>query len=124
VFEDDSVIAMGDCDDITQVVTNLLDNAIKFAYENTTLGIKIERVGKKVHVSVRNCGPDIPKEEIPFIFEHFYKSDRSRSKDHDGLGLGLYIVRIILNNHKQNISVTSGGGVTDFTFTLDTGINN
>ena len=52
------------------------------------------------------------------IFDRFHKSDRSRSMDKEGVGLGLYIVKTILNNHKENITVTSNDGVTEFIFTL------
>ena len=73
---------------------------------------------KKAYVSVRNCGSTIPEAEIPLLFDRFHKSDRSRSQDRDGVGLGLYIVKTILNNHGEDIAVTSRQGVTDFVFTL------
>ena len=68
--------------------------------------------------SLRNHGSTIPEAEIPLLFERFHKSDRSRSQDRDGVGLGLYIVKTILNNHGEDIAVTSRQGVTDFVFTL------
>ena len=60
----------------------------------------------------------MPAEELPMLFDRFHKSDKSRSADREGVGLGLYIVKTILNNHKENITVTSENGVTEFTFTL------
>ena len=69
-------------------------------------------------MSVRNRGDTIPPEEIPLVFDRFHKTDRSRSEDRDGVGLGLYIVKTILNSHKENITVTSEDGLTEFTFTL------
>ena len=69
-------------------------------------------------VSVRNEGDTIPAEEIPLLFERFHKSDKSRSEDKDGYGLGLYIVKTILQQHKEEINVTSENGVTTFTFSL------
>ena len=115
---DDPVQVWGDPDAITQVCYNLLDNAIKFSYPETTLGISVVARAGKAYVSVRNHGDTIPPEEIPLVFDRFHKTDRSRSEDRDGVGLGLYIVKTILNSHKENITVTSEDGLTEFTFTL------
>lgn len=115
---DGPVLVWGDPDSITQVCYNLLDNAIKFSAEGTAIGLSITTKSGKAHVSVRNTGQTIPPEELDMIFDRFHKSDKSRSVDREGVGLGLYIVKTILNNHKENISVTSQDGVTEFTFTL------
>ena len=115
---EDPVEVWGDPDAITQICYNLLDNAIKFSYEERTLGISIVTRAGKAYVSVRNQGDTIPPEELPLVFDRFHKTDHSRSEDRDGVGLGLYIVKTILNNHKENITVTSQDGVTEFTFTL------
>ena len=69
-------------------------------------------------MSIRNQGETIPPQELGLLFDRFHKSDKSRSVDREGVGLGLYIVKTILNSHKENISVTSENGVTEFTFTL------
>ena len=71
-----------------------------------------------VRITVRNVGETIPAEELPLLFERFHKSDKSRSEDKDGYGLGLYIVKTILQQHKEEINVTSENGVTTFTFSL------
>ena len=115
---EDPVEVWGDPDAITQVCYNLLDNAIKFSDEESALGISIVTRAGKAYVSVRNHGDTIPPEELPLVFDRFHKTDHSRSEDRDGVGLGLYIVKTILNNHKENITVTSQDGVTEFTFTL------
>ena len=115
---DAPVEVWGDPDGITQVCYNLLDNAIKFSDEGSTMGISITTKGGKAHVAVRNQGQTIPPDELAMIFDRFHKSDKSRSVDRDGVGLGLYIVKTILNNHKENITVTSQDGVTEFVFTL------
>jgi signal transduction histidine kinase len=115
---DTPVMVWGDPDAITQVCYNLLDNAIKFSDPGTAMGLSITTKGGKAHVSVRNTGQTIPPDELAMIFDRFHKSDKSRSVDREGVGLGLYIVKTILNNHKENISVTSENGVTEFTFTL------
>ena len=82
------------------------------------MGISITTKSGKAHVSVRNTGQTIPPDELAMIFDRFHKSDKSRSVDREGVGLGLYIVKTILNNHKENITVTSQDGVTEFVFTL------
>ena len=74
--------------------------------------------GEKAFVSVSDIGETIPPEELGQIFDRFHKTDRSRSIDRDGVGLGLYIVKTIINNHRENITVTSDSGLTTFTFTL------
>ena len=108
----------GDPDAITQVCYNLLDNAIKFSLEGGVITLGVASKGGKAHVSVRNVGDTIPAAELPLLFDRFHKSDKSRSEDREGVGLGLYIVKTILNNHKENITVTSENGVTEFVFTL------
>ena len=65
-----------------------------------------------------NLGATIPPDELPLLFERFHKADYSRSMDREGVGLGLYIVKTILGNLKENITVTSEDGVTQFHFTL------
>ena len=105
-------------DSITQVIYNLLDNAIKFCPEGGNLGLTIREGGKKVYVSVSNDGDTIPPEELPLVFDRFHKLDKSRSQNRDGWGLGLYIVKTIVCSHGENISVTSRDGKTEFTFTM------
>ncbi len=115
---EDSVMVLGDNDLVTQVIYNLLENAAKFAAPASKLYLGLHTVGEKAVVSVRNTGHTIPAEEIPLLFERFHKSDKSRSEDKDGYGLGLYIVKTILELHKEKIAVTSEGGVTTFSFTM------
>ena len=115
---EEPILVNGNADAITQVVYNLFDNAVKFSKEGTELGISLWKDTAKAYVSVRNHGYTIPESEIPLLFDRFHKSDRSRSQDRDGVGLGLYIVKTILNNHGEDIAVTSRQGVTDFVFTL------
>ena len=107
------------CQDyVTQVIYNLIDNAVKFCPQGGTLGLKIEQGGGKVYVSVSNDGETIPPEELPLVFDRFHKIDKSRSQNRDGWGLGLYIVRTLVSSHGENISVTSRDGKTTFTFTM------
>ncbi len=105
-------------DSITQVVYNLVDNAVKFCPDGGNLGLTIKEGGNKVYVSVSNDGDTIPPEELPLVFDRFHKLDKSRSQNRDGWGLGLYIVKTIVNSHGENISATSRDGKTEFTFTM------
>ena len=115
---EEPVIVLGDNDLLTQVVYNLLENAVKFASQGSTLFLGLEKRGEKAVVTVRNRGETIPPEELPLLFERFHKSDRSRSADKDGVGLGLYIVRTILEQHRERITAASEDGLTTFSFTV------
>ncbi|MDE7218288.1 MAG: HAMP domain-containing histidine kinase [Oscillospiraceae bacterium] len=115
---EDPVMVLGDNDLLTQVVYNLLENAAKFAAQGSTLFLGLARQGSKAVVTVQNTGQTIPPEELPLLFERFHKSDRSRSEDKDGVGLGLYIVRTILEQHHEKITADSKNGVTTFSFTV------
>ena len=118
VVPENPMLACGDADAINQVIYNLLENAVKFAEPGTQLGVRAFKQGEKAYISVRNRGATIPAEELPLIFDRFHKTDKSRSADRDGYGLGLYIVKTILKNHGEDIAVTSRDGVTEFCFSL------
>ena len=105
-------------DHITQVIYNLLDNAVKFCPHGGNLGFQIKEGGNKIYVSIFNDGETIPPEELPLVFDRFHKLDKSRSVNRDGWGLGLYIVKTIVCSHGEDISVSSSNGQTQFTFTL------
>ena len=105
-------------DYITQVVYNLLDNAIKFSPDGGELGLTVREGGSKAYVSVSNEGETIAPEELPLVFERFHKIEKSRSVNRDSWGLGLYIVKTIIGSHGEDISVTSRDGKTTFTFTM------
>ena len=115
---EDHMTVTADPDSITQVLYNLLDNAVKFAAEGTEITISLWKQNGKAYVSVKNRGETIPADDLPLIFDRFHKSDRSRSLDRDGVGLGLYLVKSILDAHNEDIAVTSRDGLTDFVFTL------
>ncbi len=105
-------------DYISQVIYNLLDNAVKFCPQGGTLRLKIRESASKIYVSVGNDGETIPPEELSLLFDRFHKIDKSRNANRDGWGLGLYIVKTIVGLHGEDISVTSMDGRTEFTFTL------
>lgn len=115
---ENSLMVRAEKDAITQVIYNLLDNAIKFAHENTCITLRLYKDGNKAYFSIKDCGETIPPDDLPFIFDRFHKSDRSRSLDKTGVGLGLYLVKTIINNHDEDIVVKSENGVTEFVFTL------
>ena len=117
-FPEDPVMVWGDPDAVTQVCYNLLDNAAKFAAQGTAITAQITKKDGKAYIAIQNLGATIPPDELPLLFDRFHKADSSRSVDRDGVGLGLYIVKTILGNLKENITVTSEDGVTQFTFTL------
>lgn len=117
-FPEYPVYALGELDAVTQVVYNLIDNAVKFCTPGGQLGLSLRESGSKVYVSVSNTGDTIPPEELPLVFDRFHKIDKSRSLNRDGWGLGLYIVKTIICSHGEDISVTSRDGKTEFTFTL------
>lgn len=109
-----------DKEQIQQVIYNLLDNAIKFSGGGTCITLETTMKNERVFVSVKDQGAGIPKESISKIWERFYKTDASRGKDRKGSGLGLSIVREIINAHGQTINVVSTEGVgTEFIFTLE-----
>jgi len=112
------LMVRADKDGITQVIYNLMDNAVKFARPGTTIVLRIYKENGKALVSIRDEGETIPPDDLPYIFDRFHKSDRSRSMDKDGVGLGLYLVKSIINSHDEDIAVKSEKGVTEFVFTL------
>ena len=112
----------GDLDKIQQVFYNLLDNAIKFSYPDSVISLTVSERKKKVFVAIKDHGEGISKENLPKIWDRFYKTDTSRGRDKKGTGLGLSIVKEIIRTHGQNINVVSTEGVgTEFIFTLSKG---
>ena len=115
---ENSVMVHADKDGITQVIYNLLDNAVKFAARGSCITLRLYKDEKKAYVAVRDIGETIPPDDLPYIFDRFHKSDRSRSLDKDGVGLGLSLVKSIINGHDEDIVVRSENGVTEFVFSL------
>ena len=121
--EEDAMIANADKDAIYQVIYNLCHNAIKFAKEGGRFEIKIRRAeNRKLLVSVFDEGATIDKEEAPFVFQQFYKIDKSRGLDKKGVGLGLYICKTIIDAHGESIRLnTERTDGCEFLFTLKEG---
>lgn len=123
--EEDRMFVLADRDAIHQILYNICDNAVKFASERGKLKMSFTWTDgegnrrRKAVVKVYNEGQGIPPEDLPFVFERFYKSDKSRSLDKSGVGLGMFISKTIMDAHGESISVTSDYGHNcEFTFTL------
>ncbi len=101
-FFDEHINVIADKDSISRVITNLMDNAIKFSDPSSQLAIKVFRKGAKAYVAVTNEGIGIEKEDLPHVFDRFFKTDKSRN-DKKGTGLGLYLVKNILSIHGEKI---------------------
>ena len=123
---DEPLIVCADMGRIQQVLYNLIDNAIKFSYPNTTIGIRTWIEDGRARFCVGNFGDGISGADLSNIFNRFYKTDKSRVNEKSGAGLGLSFVKNIMTLHKQNVWVESvdtkeGSTVkyTKFTFTLE-----
>lgn len=101
------ISVMGDQDLLHQVVYNLIENAVKFTNKGGTISFVIIDGIDRTSVAIENTGPGIDPEELSLIFDRFYKTDKSRSQDKNGMGLGLYIVRTIIRLHGGDITVRS-----------------
>lgn len=115
----DRCIIIADEDLIHQVIYNLIDNAVKFCNDNGIIEFSTKKADNKAHICIKNSGEGISKEEIAHIFDRFYKTDKSRGIDKNGVGLGLHIVKNIINMHGGEIVVGSvEGEYTEFVVTL------
>ncbi len=118
--DENTPIALADKDSIKRVLINLIDNAIKFTPEGGNILLATLCKNKKVYVSIKNSGEGISKEDLRHIWERFYKTDKSRSGDKKGVGLGLHIVKTIITQHGGEIYAQSEEGKsTTFVFVLD-----
>ncbi len=118
-FSESIQMVYADLGKIQQVLYNLIDNAIKFSHADSTICIQASVKYEKIFVSIKDTGIGIPKESLKKIWDRFYKSDLSRGKDKKGAGLGLAIVREIIQSHGENIDVVSTEGVgSEFIFSL------
>lgn len=120
ILADEKLFVSADLGKIQQVLYNLLDNAIKFSSDNSSIEIESDIRHGKVFVSVKDHGAGIPANSLNKIWDRFYKTDASRGRERKGNGLGLSIVKEIINQHGQNITVISTEGVgTEFIFSLE-----
>ena len=118
-LDHDRVMVEADEDLIHQVIYNLTDNAVKFVNDGGYIEFNYTSDNNNTYVSVKNSGQGLSREEITKVFDRFYKTDRSRGLDKNGVGLGLYIVRTIVNMHGGDIIVKSvEGEYCEFVFSL------
>ena len=104
------IYVMTDRDKLEQVIINIVSNAVKYTQENGKIEISIEKVYKDAYIKVRDNGIGIPKENLPRIFERFYRVDNARSRETGGTGLGLAIAKQIMNQLGGNITINSTYG--------------
>ena len=109
-----------DPDRIEEIFTNLIDNAIRHTPANGTVTISLMEHGQGAVISVEDTGDGIPEEDLPFVFERFYKADKARTRGKSGTGIGLAIVKHLVEAHGGHIQVHSKVGEgTTFTVNLD-----
>lgn len=109
-LETDHILVYADRDLMNQVIYNLVENAVKFVNEQGVISFDYRETGSRTYVIVRNTGEGLENDEIPRLFDRFYKSDRSRSLNKNGVGLGLHIVKSIINYHHGEVVVRSKPG--------------
>ncbi len=118
-LSDSKLFVWADEDRISQVITNLIDNAVKFTPPGGELKVWTQTADNKVYVSVADTGEGIPVEDQPYVFERFFKVDKSHSQSKPGTGIGLSIVKRIISQHGEKITLQSVPGKgTAFTFSL------
>jgi signal transduction histidine kinase len=114
----DPVRIIGDADRLRQVVWNLLSNAAKFTPDGGEIVVRVEREGPTARIAVRDSGRGIAPEFLPYVFEPFRQADASITRASGGLGLGLSLVRHLVEAHGGTVSVTSEGAKQGATFTV------
>ena len=99
-----------DASKLTQVVYNIIDNAIKYTQAGGSVSVSLQRTGRNVTVAVQDNGPGIPVDDQTHIFDRFYRVDKARSRETGGTGLGLSIVHQIVRLHGGEVKVESQEG--------------
>lgn len=118
-LKEDKLFVWADEDRISQVITNLVDNAVKFTPSGGELKVWTHTADNKAYVSIADTGEGIPLEDQPYVFERFFKVDKSHSQSTPGTGIGLSIVKRIVSQHGEKITMQSVPGKgTTFTFSL------
>jgi signal transduction histidine kinase len=117
-FEEGRHPTRADPEKLSQVVTNLLHNALRYTPEGGTLRISIEHMVQEVKVIFTNSGGELEEHDLPFIFERFYRGEKSRSREHGGAGIGLAIVKELIEAHGGSVGAEISEGQTRIWFSL------
>jgi signal transduction histidine kinase len=105
-----ALMMQGDGDQVRRVLINLLDNAVKYNVEGGHIGVTLSEKNATLHLCLNNTGPGIPADELPKVFEQFYRVEKSRATEYGGVGLGLSIVQEIVRLHRGTITIDSEPG--------------
>lgn len=114
----DAIVVRSNPDHLTQVLFNLLQNAGRYASQGSGVSVRARSLGRDVHVSVSNSGSTIPPDELPRIFDRFYRVDQSRDRSSGGYGLGLALVKQLIEAAGGQVGAESANGSTTVWFTL------
>jgi signal transduction histidine kinase len=114
----DSIVVRSNPDHVTQVLFNLLQNAGRYAQDGGGVSVRAQLLGRDVRVSVSNSGSTIPPAELPRIFDRFYRVDQSRDRSSGGYGLGLALVKQLIEAAGGQVGAESANGSTTVWFTL------
>ncbi|SHH72782.1 HAMP domain-containing protein [Caloranaerobacter azorensis DSM 13643] len=106
-FLKENVFINADKDKVSQIIINILSNALKFTNPGGQVDVALEENEEKVNIIIKDTGIGIPKKDIPYIFERFYRSDKSRSRKTGGAGIGLTIAKMLVEAHNGKIEVES-----------------
>jgi signal transduction histidine kinase len=117
-FQQEKVIITADGDMLMRALENLLSNAIKYGKHGRYIDMDVQLASDSVHIRIINYGQSIPLADLPQIFERFYRVEKSRSEETGGSGIGLAIVKSIIELHQGSISVSSTERQTVFEVTL------
>ncbi|NOZ70399.1 MAG: HAMP domain-containing protein [Chloroflexi bacterium] len=114
IVHEDQAVVMGDADRLRQLLVNLLNNAVQYTPPGGKIELSLECLGEEAQITVRDTGQGIAPEDLPHIFDRFYRADKARSRTKGGTGLGLSIVRWVVDAHRGEIEVesTPGEGTT------------
>lgn len=104
---------------VEQIMTNLIGNALRFTPENGRIDLNVEMSGQTIEIRIKDSGPGIPEESLPYIFDRFYRVDKSRSRGEGGSGLGLAIARHLAHAHNGDITARNHpSGGAEFSLSL------
>lgn len=117
-LDDDGATVIGDLDRLQQIIWNLVSNALKFTPENGRIEISLKQVASHAEIKVSDDGAGISEKFLPYVFERFRQSDASTTRTHGGLGLGLSIVKNLVELHGGTITAESPGEGKGSTFTV------